>query len=303
MKVLLINIDSKGPNLALEKIARYHRGRGDEVVWDQVLPDIPLHYATADKIYVSCLFTWNRRSCEPVLKMFPDKTICGGSGYDIRSALPAEVERVKPQINWGFTTRGCMRNCPWCIVYDKEGGLRVVGDLLDLWDGRGRNVTLLDNNILGVPEHFKLICRQARDNGIKLDFNQGLDARLLTAELAAELASIRHAQYKFAFDRPRDLPHVQRAIDLLAAAGIRQCTWYVLVGFETTLGEDLDRLNYLRDRKQAAYVMRYDRNRDRRYIALAQWANQHRWFAAMTFKQFLKRPDRPEHRWLLKEIA
>ncbi|MHC4617254.1 MAG: radical SAM protein [Planctomycetota bacterium] len=300
MKVLLVQIDGSKPNLALEKIARYHRDRGDEVFWNE-----ELYAPSAERIYVSSIYDWSRPECKRWKDgLWGDKVICGGTGWDVESKLPAQIKKVRPRINWGFTTRGCIRQCPWCVVPAKEGNkVRVVGDLIDLWDGHSRDITLLDNNILAVPEHFKLVCRQARDNGSKLDFNQGLDCRLLTEDLAAELAAIRHTHYKFAFDEPAMRPAVERAVRILQDHGIKQATWFVLVGFNTTFREDLDRLYFLRKRRQAAYVMRYNYNKSRRYIALAQWANNHAWFAGMTFEQFLKRPERKEHRYLLKEVC
>lgn len=297
MKVLLHSIDSKKPNLALEKIAKHHRDRGDVVLWNY-----PLYNSIADTIYVSCIFDWNKSLCDDFKSFYPDKVICGGSGYNLFKNLPAEIDKVKPRINWGFTTRGCIRACPWCIVPKKEGGIKAVGDLLDLWDGKARKITLLDNNILALPEHFINICKQAKEYKLKLDFNQGLDARLLTDELACYLSSISHDEYKFAFDTPNMKDVVVRAIRTLRKHNIKRSTWFVLVGFGTTFQQDIDRLNYLRGNDQNACVMRYNYCKDRKYIALAQWANQHNIFHGMTFRQFLNHPDRGEHKSVLVEL-
>jgi aminoglycoside N3'-acetyltransferase len=62
--------------------------------------------------------------------------------------------------------------------------------------------------------------------------------------------------------------------------------WYVLVGFNSTIEEDIDRLNFLRENNQNAYVQRYDYCRDKKYITLAKWANQPHIFRGMTLGQF-----------------
>jgi len=289
-KVLIINIDSTIPNLALKKIEKYHLDKGDNVVWD-----VPLFRDCVDKIYVSCVFTENKHKCQE----WEGRAEIGGSGYDLKKTLPKEIEEVKPRINLGFTTRGCIRKCPFCIVPEKEGNINRVGDLLDLWDGKTKDVVVLDNNILADPEHFKLICQQARDNKIRLDFNQGLDHRLLTKELVDELKSISHIEYRFAFDSPAHKPTVEKAIKLLRKGGIKRCMWYVLVGFDTTPQEDLDRCNFLRENNQNVYIQRYiTKKSELFYIALARWGNQRHIFRGMTWEKFLSHPENKRYECL-----
>ena len=296
MKVLILNIDSSLPNLALKKIEMYHRLKEDEIIWD-----MPMMMGFVDKAYASCVFTKNVDVVKNYLNLYPN-LIVGGSGYSLDINLPSEIDVMKPRINYGFTTRGCIRNCVFCIVPKKEGKIHIVGDLLDLWDGKSKKITVMDNNILALPEHFNLICQQARNYKIKIDFNQGLDHRLLTPEILDLMKSISHTEYRFAFDHPSYLPTVERAIKLLKDKGINRCNWYVLVGFNTTREEDLLRLNYLRDTGQRAYVQRYETHfNDPFYIGLARWVNQPHLFATMTWEQFLDYP-RPDHKRLKKEI-
>lgn len=279
MNVLLINIDSKIPNLALKKIEHYHTNLGDTVEWNLIfLRD------WADKIYVSCVFEENRNQCLE----WEDVAEIGGSGYDLSVKLPEEIEKVKPRINMGFTTRGCIRNCSFCIVPAKEGDIRIVGNLTDLWDGKSKDIKLLDNNILAVPDHFRMICDQARELKLRIDFNQGLDHRLLTADAVAVLKSIRHKEYRFSFDSPDQYISVAKAINTLKVGGINTSFWYVLVGYNTNFKQDLDRLEYLKDMNQTVFVQRYEKNRGN--LLLGQWANQHNMFKAMTFNEFLGLP-------------
>ncbi len=288
MKISLIDIDSKIPNLALKKIEKYHLDIGDEVVWNN-----ELMASISAKTYVSCIFDWNKRKAQE----WEGRAEIGGSGYSLEINLPSEIESVKPKINLGFTTRGCIRKCQFCIVPRKEGHIKIIGDLLDLWDGRCKDVVILDNNILALPEHFKLICQQARENKIRLDFNQGLDHRLLTQNIIDDMKSISHIEYRFAFDHPSYKPTVDKAITLLIKNKINRCNWYVLVGFNTTFEEDLERLFYLRGRNQNAYVQRYKTVKtDYKYILLARWVNQHHIFQGMTWEQFLKHPSQSKRK-------
>lgn len=284
MKILLIDIDSKIPNLALHKIATYYKDKGDEVIWN-----LPIMRDCVDKIYVSCVFDWNKKLCEE----WEGRAEIGGSGYSLTKKLPSGIEAVKPRINLGFTTRGCIRKCSFCVVPKKEGFIEIIGDIYDIWDKRSKEIELLDNNIMALFEHFKKTWGQIKKEGLKLKEN-GLDIRLLDKERAEILASIKHYEYHFAFDSMQDKSKVEKGIEILQEVNIRRSCFYVLVGFDTTIADDLERLNFLRDKKQNAYVQRYYYKKgDKKYIALARWVNQHHIFQAMTFNQFL---DLPENR-------
>lgn len=277
--VLLIDIDSRIPNLALHKISVYHKQQGDSVSWGSARDLIQETYA--DKVYVSCVFVENKSKAEE----WEGLADIGGSGYRLDTELPWAIEQTRPHINLGFTTRGCIRHCNFCIVPEKEGGIRVVGDLLDLWDGCEGKITVLDNNILAVPEHFKLICQQARENHLLVDFNQGLDHRLLTPDIVAEMVSVRHREYRFAYDRRFYEKTVIKALELLKKNKITRSFWYVLVGYDTAYEEDMYRLNLLRGWNQTVFVQRYTKTRGN--LLLSRWANQHAIFKAMTFPEFL----------------
>lgn len=280
-RVLLIDIDSKIPNLALHKVAKYYEEKNYEVIWNY-----PLAKDSVEFIYVSCVFTKNKDKCKTWEERGGPVQI-GGTGYSLIATLPKDIEAVKPRINLGFTTRGCIRKCEFCVVPEKEGKIHPVGDLLDLWDGKGSDIVVLDNNILALPDHFRMVCQQARENKIRVDFNQGLDHRLLDAGMVKELKSIRHVEYRFAFDHPSYKKSVSRAIEMLQDGGIRRCSWYVLVGFNTTIEEDLDRLMYLRSMNQNAYVQRFETCYHKpEYISMARWANQHHLFQALTWDEF-----------------
>ena len=276
MKVLLINIDSKIPNLALKKIEKYHLDKGDEVLWN--FPLMP-----ADKTYVSIVFDWNREQA----KQYPNAEI-GGSGYDLQTTLPPEIDKVKPRINIGFTTRGCIRKCSFCIVPEKEGKIRIEGDIYDIWDGKSKELMILDNNILALPKHFKKVCSQIRKEKLKVDFNQGLDIRLLTDEIAKSLNSIKHkSDLRFAWDNINDEKYILKGIEILKRKNCKRAMFYILVGFNSTIDEDLYRFRKLKELGQRVYCMRHKKVKGKRlYNDLSSWVNQQRFFNSMTFKRF-----------------
>ena len=288
MNIGLLNLEAKYKNFALEKLRLYHHIKGDCVQDYFALNKY-------DKVYVSSIFSSTKKT------IVPENAICGGTGFDVASKLPPDVESIKPHLNFGFTTRGCIRKCSFCIVPAKEGYIRKEGDLLDLWDGVARDIVLFDNNILALPSHFALVCEQAKANRLRLDFNQGLDHRLLTPEIIGLMKSILHIEYRFAFDHPSYLDSVDKAITLLQSRGINRCLWYVLVAFDTTFQQDLERLNYLRGRGQTAYVQVYNNRNTSLYSALSRWVNQHHLFKAMTWEQFLEHPD--SHRRHIKSLV
>ena len=283
MKILIIDIDSKIKNYALAKVEKYHLDKGDEVTWN-----MPLARHIVDKVYVSCVFEKNKNLCFDY--MDDPKCLIGGSGYSLSIKLPDEIEQVKPKINLGFTTRGCIRNCEFCIVPQKEGKIKIVGDLSDLWDGKSKDVVLLDNNILSVPNHFRAVCKQARENNIRLDFNQGLDHRLLTDKVCEEIKKTKMSDLRFAYDDISEFETVKKALDLLDKYSLKHTFWYVLIGFDTTLEEDLQRVNYLKSRNQRVFAMRYNFNRsDRQLMMFSRWVNKQDWFQKTTWEEFLKR--------------
>ncbi|KKL60058.1 hypothetical protein LCGC14_2209120 [marine sediment metagenome] len=275
--IALWNLEPKCTNIALEKIHMYYQQRGESVV-----DYFPLEHHLYDKIYCSSLFDYTDK------RQIPDNVICGGTGFDLTTTLPYEIDAMKPKLNMGFTTRGCIRKCPFCVVPEKEGWIRETGDIYDFWDGKSKEIVILDNNILAVKDHFKKICRQIKKEKLLVDFNQGLDHRLLTNDIADMLKSMRRKLYRFSFDSLKDENSVRKAIDILNKYEIKWSMWYVLTGYDTGPTEDLMRLELLKVHKQRAYIQRYQGKTNPFLTELSGWVNKSQLFMKYTFDSFLE---------------
>ena len=283
MKVLLLNIDSKLPNIALHKIALWHEQVGDDVSWGS-----PMDIYNADKVYASCIFTKNRHKVDNLLGLCPDMVV-GGTGIDCTIKLLPEIDGMQPLINYGFTVRGCVRKCPFCLVRKSEGGINVTGDLYSIWDRLSEWVVFFDNNVLAIFEHFAKICHQLIKESVAVDWNQGLDIRFVNKAVIDLLNQIKLSHgVRFAFDHPALEPIVRKKVALLRQYYKRKyIMFYVLVGFNTTFEEDLHRCNVLRELDCRPYIMRHENTpKEKRYIRLAEWCNQFWTFAKYDFETF-----------------
>jgi radical SAM superfamily enzyme YgiQ (UPF0313 family) len=288
MKIGLIQIDGKWPNLALMKISAWHKVQGDQVEWFN-----PLFADTYGCVYASKIFTNT-----PDYRYWPHCPVCkGGSGYDLFSHLPVEVEACMVDYSlytaWdkaiGYTTRGCPNSCKFCIVPQKEGGLTVVADDIgDFWAGQKETV-LLDNNLTAAPfEHFERIVSQIVTNNLTVDFSQGLDIRLLNEEHCKLLKRVRLSKrlLHFAWDSLDEEAQVRRGIALLLKyfhhKGI---TFYVLIGYNTTEQEDIYRVETLRGLGVNPFVMPYNK-RDDYQRTFTRWCNMKAVFNVVGWPQY-----------------
>lgn len=287
MNIRLIDVDSRIPNLALMQISAWHKQQGDTVGFDTPNPD---------KVYVSCIFSKNRSQALGIRTLYPDtEIIFGGSGIDLKSTLPPYMEKIKPDYNLysakydiGFTTRGCIRNCPFCIVPQKEGKIKKWQHISEFHSPDHTLVKLLDNNIYALKDWFFENTDYAIENNLKLDITQGMDIRILTPEIAEQLKRIKWGgTIHFAFDTPGIADHVINGIQILKDAGIdckHKVDFYVLVGYNTTPAEDLYRCNLLRSLGTGAFVMQYQKTPFTR--RLARWANRRRLYWSCTFDDY-----------------
>lgn len=302
MRVALIDVDSKIPNLALMQASAWHKAQGDDTGLS--LPD-------PDLVYISCVFSKNADQARGIATLYPSATaILGGSGIGYQW-LPEKMQKVKPdydiypsRYSLGFTTRGCIRKCPFCIVPEKEGTIRRWQHVREFYDERFNEVALLDNNILADRAWFFENTDWLIEHNLKVNIMQGLDVRLLDGEIAERLKALKWAgNIRFAWDNLADEPAVMRGITLLKEAGINTKNYvgfFVLAGFNTTLEEDLYRCRKLKESGCNAFVMKYRRYADtdcKRLNAairkenmelnkLALWANKRQLFWTIDFSEY-----------------
>lgn len=289
-RIGLIDVDGHDfPNLALMRIAAYHKAQGDLVEWHWGWE----HY---DIVYMSKVFSdiYSPDIDEPVNA---DRIIKGGTGYCITTEggretfdkskdlqLPAEVERMRPDYSIypqfdfavAMTSRGCPRGCPWCHVAAKEGRASVkVADLSDFYDGQKR-IEVLDPNITACRDKRDLMA-QYRDSGAYINFNQGLDIRLIDGYDIEDLNHMKIAEIHMAWDNPKD--DLADKFKEFAKGSIKRphgcaAAVYVLCNFNSTMEENLYRIYTLRDLGFDPYVMIYDKPHAPREIRLLQrWCN------------------------------
>ncbi len=262
MKIGLIDVDSHNwPNLCLMKLSAYHKAQGDSVEW--WTPE-----GRYDLVYKSRVFT-DTYSKDTIAVTNAGEVICGGTGYGPGPDLPDAVEHTRPDYTlypqfpdtaYGFLSRGCPRNCGFCIVSGKEGRRSVqVADLSEFWDGQ-KEIKLLDANLLACPDHEKLILQLAESRAY-VDFTQGLDIRLITPDNVALLNKVRTKAVHFAWDNPDiDLtPYFRRFLELTNIHSVRRRRVYVLTNYASTHEQDLYRVETLRGMGYEPYVMIYDR--------------------------------------------
>jgi hypothetical protein len=297
VKVLLIDVDGKLPNLALMKLSTWHKAQGNEVLLNNC--------SNPDKIYISTLFTWNRPKVERLLDVYPEAEI-GGTGWDIHKNLPAEVEACKPDYDLymvadilprirggiakkeskikkaetivnagiGFTSRGCVRKCGFCFVPQKEGDFRQVAEIKDLLNPQSNVLILMDNNLTADPDVIDKL-HEIRDRGLVVDITQGIDVRLMTPEIAKALSEVKH------------LRSIHYAWDLMGfrnqvLEGIKTLSQYVkpykhlcftLVGYNTCFEQDMYRFRVLTARDIEPYVMIYNNKSQPIHHHFARWVN------------------------------
>lgn len=246
MRVKLVQIDGKLPNLALMRLAAWHKERGDDVVFTRDTRH-DLFEVTYDRVYGSAIFTFSADKIARLRATYPD-AIIGGTGTDNPATIGVEDGPLDYSLyptytaSLGFTQRGCRLSCKFCVVPGKEGKNRSVSTIADIWRGapHPKRLHLLDNDFFG-QEHWRERIAEIRYGGFKVCLNQGINVRHLTPEAAEALASVEYRDDSFterrvytAWDNLKDEEIFFRGIDMLEAAGIpgRRVMAYMLVGYD-----------------------------------------------------------------------
>lgn len=272
MNVGLMAVDSNHPNLALMKISSYHKSKGDSVTWYTPFDQY-------DVVYMSKVFSFTEDYRQYMTNA--KKIVKGGTGYDIHSRLPEEMEYLVPDYSiypgidhktaYGFLTRGCPNRCKWCVVPEKEGNIHKYMDVDQIAvDGRNKLV-LMDNNVLACEYGLQQI-QKIVDKRLRVDFNQALDARLVTEEIAILLAKVRWLDFiRFGCDTPKQITECVRAMDLIDKYRERPGNYLMYTMIDKDIDEAYYRLSYFRTFKRVCIVAQPFRDINNPNQVIPQW--------------------------------
>lgn len=281
MQIRLTHIDGKLPNLALMKLAHWHRSQGD-VVCLKRSPNPDLFEPSYDKVYGSSIFQWSQPIIQKLMESYPEARVGGTGttqmGWDIETLIgESEYEHYDYSIypdypfSIGFTQRGCRLNCGFCVVPKKEGKPRSVNSIADIYrTGTPKCVVLLDNDFFGQPQdQWQARIEEIRDGDFKVNFNQGINIRMITPESAEAIASVKYYDTGFtnrrvytAWDNLGQETIFFKGLELLKEAGVKpsHIMVYMLIGYKPgeTMEEILYRFQRLKDAGCKPYPMVYD---------------------------------------------
>lgn len=340
MIVRITQLDGKLPNLALMRLSAFHKARGDTVHFTRS-PRRGLMEPEYDAVYGSAIFAYSADHVAILKREFPG-AIVGGTG----SGGTVTVETIvgdfvgldyEPWSDFtgslGFTQRGCRFACEFCVVPKKEGKPSSVASVADIWRGEPwpRHLHLLDNDFFGQSKaEWKARLAEVREGGFKVCFNQGINIRVITDEIAAELAQTDYRDDSFqrkrlytAWDSIGDEKLFFRGVDRLQAAGIppSHLMVYMLVGFDPdeTWEAIFYRFNRMVERKIKPYPMVYgERGRKlplgghntnvghQRLMDFQRWVNAGLYRADVAFADYdvsARAPGRPDGQMALFEAA
>jgi hypothetical protein len=319
MNALLLQLDGKLPNLALMRIAAHHRDRGDSVTFRQafhasrVAPHLGDRF---DLVYASAIFDRSKPLCEEVRRQWPD-AILGGTGWDMSTTV--EQHGIETDLlDWdlypsyphsiGFTQRGCRLTCSFCVVPRKEGKVRPLSTIAEIWRGdpHPRHIVLLDNDFFGQPRWRDRI-QELQEGRFKVSFNQGVNSRCITDEAAEAIAAVDYFDDGFsqkriytAWDNKADEERLMSGLRRLVKYGVRPAhiMVYMLIGYwpgETH--EDREhRRQRLRDFGAIPYPMAYVRTPE--LVNYQRWVIR-AWDKVLPWKEWL---DRQKHTAKFQEL-
>lgn len=247
------------PNYALMKISAWHKAQGDTVEWWN-----PLY--NYDRVYSSKVFDFT-----PINAYLPEDTVRGGTGYrdiSMDQTLPSEIDDMFPDYSLypdcdyaiGYITRGCPNHCRWCVVPRKEGKIKAYRTWRDLVRQDMDKLTLMDNNILsceyGIDQLKSLI-----GSGYRIDLNQGMDARLVTEQIADILSRLSWIRFiRFSCDQKSQILPVRRTIDLLMERGIKPYRIFIYLLVTADIEDASERVEALKGYKAINLYAQAERN-------------------------------------------
>jgi len=283
MRIALHDSDKTGyPNLALMKLSAWHKAQGDNVEWFNSMLDY-------DLVYSSKVFSFT-----PVDAYLPVDAVKGGTGYGLTDNLPDEIEHCCPDYelygldySMGFLTRGCNRKCNWCVVPKKEGKTKGHADIEEFL--RHKDVVLMDNNVLQHQHGIEQIEKMAK-LGVRVDFNQGLDCRMIDDGIARLLGKLQwRSPLRLACDHAGMMPFIGKAVELLRWHNVtpRRYFCYCLV---QDVPDAVERVRFLKgidvDPFAQPYIDPAGKEPTVEQKAFARWVNHKAEFKSRTWDDY-----------------
>jgi hypothetical protein len=281
MNIRLTQLDGALPNIALMKLAHWHRAKGDNVTLTRRI-ERDLFEPQYDKVYGAAIFSFSQDRLMRFQRQWPE-AIVGGTGtpytHTVEDLIGREHEHYDyadyPDVDYsiGFTQRGCRLACKFCVVPKKEGKPRSLNTIAQIWRGKPhpKKLHLLDNDFFGNPDWRERIA-EIREGGFRVCMSQGINVRLINEEASAALATIEYRDTKFkerrlytAWDNIGDERIFFKGVDMLEKAGIppKHLMTYMLIGYDKneTWDKIWHRFNRMVERDIMPYPMVFNRSR------------------------------------------
>jgi len=269
------------------KLSAWHKKQKNSVDLIKGIPTTaPLE--EYERVMISVIYPQNRDRVLDYAAQF-DSVQIGGSGYDYNIQLDDDIEHIMPDYSLydldyslGFTSRGCIRNCGFCEVPEKEGMIRDNASVWEFLHPEHKKVILLDNNFQASP-NWKYNLNYIIEHDLKVNINQGLDIRIMTDEFAEVLSQTKYYTWTFkrrglhiALDDSRYKAEFLKGVDILLSKDIkpRNIMVYVLVGYNSTLKDNLERIELVKDMGLIPYIQLYNNSHDLIIRRLARWVNR-----------------------------